>query len=541
MLSSDMGAPVACPACSAAVADGARSCPACGCAIDAATVGLGAVLAGRYDVHERLGHGGMGTVFRAFDRVLQEEIAIKVLRGDVGEDLARRFRTEIKLAHRVMHRNVCRIYDYGEVDGLRYITMELVAGTDLKQVVRSRAGLPAREALRIGLQIADGLAAIHEAGIVHRDLKTSNLMLDRAGVVRLMDFGIAKDVLGAGRTAMTATGQVIGTPDYMSPEQAKGQKIDLRSDLYSLGIVLYELFTGHTPFRGDTPIAVILMHVGEPPPLTGPAAAGIPPSMVPVLARLLAKTPEERYPSALEVGVELRKGLDGLETAPPRAAPEVPRPAPAPPPRVSTPPPPPAPPPVPPPTVRARHPPAPAAPLEIQTEPARMAAAPAPAPSGSRPLLLAAAAAIVVGLAGAVLVLGWLTRRPGPAPPTTSAAQTPTTIAPVPATPVPSTTAEPSTVVSIARPKPPGTLAVDAWPWGTVEALADEAGRAIDLPRERETPLSLELPPGRYTVEVRTARGSRTLPVVVASGQRALLGFALEPVDAEDYLARTGF
>ncbi|HEU5319208.1 MAG TPA: protein kinase, partial [Methylomirabilota bacterium] len=227
-------------------------------------------------------------------------------------ELARRFRDEIRFARRVSHRNVCRIHEYGESGSLRYISMAFVDGIDLKHVLAATGPLPPAEALLTGRAVAAGLQAIHDEGIVHRDLKTANIMRDRKGVVRLMDFGIAKD-WGAGAADQTATGVIVGTPEYMSPEQALGTQVDFRSDVYALGVVLFEIFTGRVPFQGETPIATLRKQVNDPPPLDGAEAAGLPRPMIAVLARALAKEPDARYASA----AELREALEWARAASP--------------------------------------------------------------------------------------------------------------------------------------------------------------------------------------------------------------------------------
>jgi len=207
----------------------------------------GQTLAGRYDVKRVLGAGGMGMVYKAFDRELGETVAIKVLRPDVARESGRveqRFRSEIRLARRVRHRNVCSVYGDGEDRGLLYICMEHVEGENLARAARESGGLPTEAAWSATLQVADGLRAIHEVGVVHRDLKTANLMRDQKGIVRVMDFGIAKQHGTPGGVTVTATGTLMGTPEYMSPEQLRGDDVDFRTDLYSLGVVTYELFTG---------------------------------------------------------------------------------------------------------------------------------------------------------------------------------------------------------------------------------------------------------------------------------------------------------
>jgi len=267
----------------------------------------GAVVAGRYEVQALLGQGGMGVVYQAHDRLLSETVALKVLRAEtVSEEAALRFREEIRLARRVSHRNVCRIHEYGETDGLRFISMAFVDGVDLKRILRRDGRLPEAEAFAAAEAVAAGLQAIHEEGIVHRDLKTANIMRDGRGVVRLMDFGIAKDGAAGTAAGLTATGLIVGTPEYMSPEQAMGARVDARADLYAFGIVVYELFTGRVPFRADTPMAVILQHITEPPPLEGPDAADLPGALRPLLARALAKDPNARFASAREMGDALR-------------------------------------------------------------------------------------------------------------------------------------------------------------------------------------------------------------------------------------------
>jgi hypothetical protein len=305
----------ACAHCGSETEEDQTSCFICGQALQQ-PVRLGEVIASRYEIRSRLGRGGMGAVYRAYDRVLEEDVALKVLREDAGEDkdATRRFRTEIKLARRVIHRNVCRIFEYGEERGRRFISMELIEGTDLKQAI-AQALPPPERAFRIAVQLADGLEAIHHVGVIHRDLKTSNIMLDATGTVRLMDFGIAKHV-SQDAVAATGSGHIVGTPAYMSPEQGRGEKLDFRSDIYSMGVVLYELFTGRVPFEGDTPVAVILKHIYDPPALTGPRAERIPPSAVPLLSRALAKSREERFSSSAELAQALRAAAGGDLSAP---------------------------------------------------------------------------------------------------------------------------------------------------------------------------------------------------------------------------------
>jgi serine/threonine protein kinase len=232
--------------------------------------------------------------------------------------MAKRFRHEIKLARRVSHRNVCRIHEYGEDGGLRYISMEYLEGTDLKHLLRDTGGLPADQAFEVAIQLAEGLQAIHDVGIIHRDLKTPNIMRDAKGVIRLMDFGIAKEGSEEGTGgSLTATGQIMGTPEYMSPEQGRGERIDFRSDIYALGVVDYEMFTGQVPFRGDTPVATIFKHIQDPVPLEGGPASRIPGSAVPLLRKALAKDRSARFASAGEMAEALRQARAAAAGAPP--------------------------------------------------------------------------------------------------------------------------------------------------------------------------------------------------------------------------------
>jgi len=307
-----------CPSCNAENDPQAEACFTCGRSLGALT--QGAVIGNRYEIVSQLGRGGMGMVYKAHDRMLDEIVAIKVLRSEFANtpEMAKRFMSEIKLARKVSHRNVCRIHEYGEDHGIRYISMEFVEGTDLKQMLRDRGGLELDDAFEVAIQVAEGLQAIHDVGIVHRDLKSPNIMRDARGIVRLMDFGIAK-IEGMERSsgALTTTGQIMGTPEYMSPEQCLGEKIDNRSDIYALGIVDYEIFTGQVPFRGDTPVATLFKHLQDPVPFEGgPTIQRIPLSLVPVLRRALAKNRAERYASASELALALRQARDRFKAGP---------------------------------------------------------------------------------------------------------------------------------------------------------------------------------------------------------------------------------
>jgi serine/threonine protein kinase len=299
-----------CLACQSVNADGSEVCFSCGQSLTSLPpIVRGMRLAERYEILAPIGRGGMGVVYKARDHVLEEDVALKVLRSDVAQspDMARRFRSEIKLARRVRHPNVCGIHEYGEQAGLRFIAMELIEGVDLRRILQERGALPPIEAAAVASQVAAGLQAIHDVGIIHRDLKAPNVMRDAKGAIRLMDFGIAKQV--GSEASATQTGAIVGTPEYMSPEQARGEHVDFRSDVYSLGVLTYELFTGRVPFKGDTPLATILKHLNDPPPLDTPPADRIPERVRAVLALALAKDPAQRPVSAREFAFRLHEAM----------------------------------------------------------------------------------------------------------------------------------------------------------------------------------------------------------------------------------------
>ncbi|HYX20780.1 MAG TPA: protein kinase, partial [Thermoanaerobaculia bacterium] len=262
---------------------------------------VGEVFAGRYDIQGVLGRGGMGVVYRAHDRDLDDAVAIKTLRVEAlsaDPGLLDRFKQEIRLARRITHPNILRTHDLGESGGLRYLSMEFVRGLTLKQLIEASDILPTPVALRLAKQLCAGLAAAHEVGVIHRDIKPQNIIIEAAGGLKIMDFGIARLQEERG---MTAEGTVVGTPDYMSPEQARGIALDFRADIYSTGVVLYEVFTGTLPFDGDTPLAVVLKHIQENPPSPQARNPKIDPKVSQIILKCMQKDPKERFQSVNEL------------------------------------------------------------------------------------------------------------------------------------------------------------------------------------------------------------------------------------------------
>ncbi len=268
---------------------------------------VGQLFAARYEIQSVLGQGGMGIVYKAHDRDLDDVVAIKTLRGDAlsaDPTLLDRFKQEIRLARRITHPNILRTHDLGEASGLRYLSMEFVKGITLKALVEQDQLIPTPVALRISKQICAGLAAAHEVGVIHRDIKPQNIIIEPTGGLKVMDFGIARLTQERG---MTSTGTVVGTPDYMSPEQARGVTLDFRSDIYSTGVVLYELFTGTLPFEGDTPLAVVLKHVQENPPSPQTKNPKIDPKIAAIILKCMQKDPADRFQSVNQLYEALTK------------------------------------------------------------------------------------------------------------------------------------------------------------------------------------------------------------------------------------------
>ena len=267
------------------------------------------VISGRYRVLRKLGGGGMADVYLCEDRTLGRRVALKVMLKRFHDDptFVERFRREAKAAAGLNHANLVSIYDWGEVDGTYFIVMEYVEGETLKEVVRRLGRLSGNQAVQITLQLLAAVAFAHRAGIVHRDIKPQNVMLDREGNVKVMDFGIAR----AGDSGMTEAGSILGTAQYLAPEQARGLQVDARSDLYSVGIVLYEMLTGTVPFKGDSAVTVALKHVNEMAPEPATLVPGLPYALNQIVLKAIAKDPMDRYQTAEEFARDLRSAQAG--------------------------------------------------------------------------------------------------------------------------------------------------------------------------------------------------------------------------------------
>jgi len=273
------------------------------------------VLGNRYVRSALLGGGGMAKVFLAHDRILDRDVALKVLREQYAEDgeFVERFRREATSVATLNHPNVVQVYDQGRSeDGRYYIAMEYVPGGTLKDRLDREGTLDPAEAARLASQIAEALQAAHERGIVHRDVKPQNVLLTAAGDAKVADFGIARAALA---TDISRTSLVLGTAGYMSPEQAMGEPVGPASDLYSLGVVLYELLTGEVPFGAESPVAIAMKHVTEPPHPPRGLNPMVPEEMDALVMGLLAKKPEDRYGSAAELADDLRRAREGLPLA----------------------------------------------------------------------------------------------------------------------------------------------------------------------------------------------------------------------------------
>jgi serine/threonine protein kinase len=283
----------------------------------------GSTFAARYQIIEEIGKGGMGRVYKVLDKETNEKIALKLIKPEIASDkkTIERFRNELTTARKIVQKNVCRMYDLNKEKDNYYITMEYVSGGDLKRFIRRAAPLNTARTISIAKQICEGLEVAHSLGIVHRDLKPSNIMIDDNGNARIMDFGIARTVKGKG---ITGSGIMIGTPEYMSPEQADVKDVDQRSDIYSLGVILYEMVTGRVPFDGETPLGVAMKHKSETPKEPRELNPQIPEDLNRLILRCMEKEKEKRYQSAEELCSEmsiLEKGIPKAERIIPKRKP----------------------------------------------------------------------------------------------------------------------------------------------------------------------------------------------------------------------------
>lgn len=271
------------------------------------------VFNGRYELHRRLGRGGMAEVFLARDQLLDRPVAVKVLFPEFATDPAfvERFRREATAAANLNHPNIVGVYDWGEADSTYFIVMEYVDGRTLAEILRTEGPLHPDRVADIGADVAAALGFAHRNGVVHRDVKPGNVIVTATGLVKVADFGIARAITASSDDDLTQVGQVMGTAAYFSPEQARGENVDPRSDIYSLGVVLYELATGQPPFSGDSPVAIAYKHVHESPVPPRQHDADLPQPLEAIILKTLAKNPVNRYPSAEDLRADLRRFREG--------------------------------------------------------------------------------------------------------------------------------------------------------------------------------------------------------------------------------------
>ena len=265
-------------------------------------------LEGRYQILKELGRGGMGIVFHAYDKELKEQVAIKILSPLLSndQDALARLKRDVSAARRITHSNIIRIHDISEINGLTFISMEYFHGNSLKDYIKRNGALSMMQGFNIAAQICEGLEAAHREGVIHRDLKSQNIILDPMNRIKIIDFGLART---AHMEGMTATGLIMGTPEYMSPEQVSGKKIDERSDIYSLGIILYEIFTGRVPFTGESAIAVGFMQLKEEPIPPTKINPGISTEIEKTICKALEKDPIHRYRTITELKRDLEAAV----------------------------------------------------------------------------------------------------------------------------------------------------------------------------------------------------------------------------------------
>ncbi|MBR4351258.1 MAG: Stk1 family PASTA domain-containing Ser/Thr kinase [Bacilli bacterium] len=263
----------------------------------------------RYEVKALIGEGGMANVYLGYDSILERDVAIKVLRGDLADDekFVRRFRREAQSASLLNHPNIVQIYDVGEDDGNFYIVMEYINGQTLKQIIKKRKRLSISETIDIMCQLTDGLSSAHDSYIIHRDIKPQNIMILDDGMVKITDFGIA---MAVNASDLTQTNSVMGSVHYLPPEQASGKGSTIKSDIYSLGIMLYEMLAGTMPFRGETAVEIAMKHLKTPMPSIRKVRDDVPQSLENIILKAAAKNPKNRYNNVRELYEDLKTCLD---------------------------------------------------------------------------------------------------------------------------------------------------------------------------------------------------------------------------------------
>ncbi len=276
---------------------------------------VGEVLSDRYELEELVGSGGMSSVYRAHDRLLHRKVALKVLHEQYTGDAeyVDRFRAEARTVATLSHPNIVTVIDRGEHDGRQFIVFEYVEGEDLKQLIQRSGRVPVATALELAIQISEGLSFAHRQGLVHRDVKPQNVLMNGDGRAKVTDFGIARSL--EVRQGLTQTGTVLGTSDYIAPEQAQGGRVDEHTDVYSLGVVLYELLTGEVPFTGENFVAVAMRHINEPPPPIRDRRADVSPRLEEAVQKAMAKDPGDRFPTMAAFRRELEQCRAELQGA----------------------------------------------------------------------------------------------------------------------------------------------------------------------------------------------------------------------------------